>query len=105
AAVGGPSPAAWRIHDILYGWFWMRRHAAHWVAALDAAAVAAKAAGDARMRLYASHFRGIMHWAFGAYESALDAFRDVLDGAREHAMPDMTHRAYGNMAGILRERG
>ena len=83
AARHGPHPAAWRLADVLRGYFNLRSHAKDWFATAQAGLDAARVDGDRRAEAATEHNLGLAHSRLGSGEAAIAHFTHALALYRE----------------------
>jgi DNA-binding SARP family transcriptional activator len=91
--------------DSLNGYFWRRRYAALWTAAINACDRATRELGDESKLAWLANMQGIMHWAYGAYEPAERAFLEVAAWARRTGNRHGVSGSLGNLGTVAREAG
>ncbi|HEY0803556.1 MAG TPA: BTAD domain-containing putative transcriptional regulator [Pseudonocardiaceae bacterium] len=105
AADDGPHPVAWRLADLLRGYFWLRRCTAEWLSAAGDALRAAQADGDQMAQASAWMSSAMAHWTVSSLTKAVDHYQQALRLAGEIGWVEGQAGLLGNLAGVYLERG
>lgn len=101
----GQRRVAWRLADLLRGYFWLRRCTADWISAADDARRAAEAEGDRMAAASAWLSSGGAYWTISHLVVAIEHHHTALALAKEVGWVDGEAAALGNLASVYLESG
>ncbi|HEX9335605.1 MAG TPA: tetratricopeptide repeat protein, partial [Pseudonocardiaceae bacterium] len=104
-AGNGERRVAWRLADLLRGYFWLRRCTADWLSASDDARRAAELDGDRMAQVSAWLSSAGAHWTISHLSAAVDHYQHALALAGEVGWIESEAAALGNLASVYLERG
>jgi tetratricopeptide (TPR) repeat protein len=105
AAAAGPRPIAWQLADGLRGFFWLRRHAADWLAVAEAGLRAATDDGDHRGQAAAHLSLGQVKRWLARHTEAVAHYDRACALSRAAGWADGEAAALGSLANVYRDQG
>lgn len=96
AAGHGRPSAAWRLADILRGYFWLRGHIVDWMHTAEVAVAAAGVHDDLRGQAAAHVSLGFAHYSRGRCKQAVEHYQAALDLSRRSGWEAGQATALGN---------
>jgi tetratricopeptide (TPR) repeat protein/transcriptional regulator with XRE-family HTH domain len=100
AAEHGPGAVAWRLADVLRGFFWLRKHHADWRATVRQGLRAAQREGDDRAQAAMHTSLGTAHWGTAEYGQAVEHFNQALALCRRSRWQEGEGSALANLGGV-----
>lgn len=101
AAVSGPFDVAWRLADILRGYFYIRMHTPDWRIVAEAGLLAAQADQDKAGQAAAHSALATLHFAQGRHREAIEQYSAALALASEIGWAAGESAALGNLGNLL----
>lgn len=97
AAAHGKPSTAWRLADILRGYFWLRGHIADWMHTAEVGVTVAGIHNDLRGQAAAHVSLGFAHYSRGRCKQAIEHYEAALDCSRRAGWEAGQATALGNI--------
>ncbi|OJF10723.1 AfsR/SARP family transcriptional regulator [Couchioplanes caeruleus] len=105
AAAHGKPSTAWRLADVLRGYFWLKGHIVDWLHTAQAGVTAASAHDDLRGKAAAHVSLGFAHYSRGRCQQAIEHYRAALECSRRAGWEAGQATALGNIGLALTTAG
>jgi DNA-binding SARP family transcriptional activator/Tfp pilus assembly protein PilF len=101
----GPQQTAWRLADVLRGYFYLRMHTVDWLVVATAGLAAARADEEPAAQAAAHISLASLHWAQSRFTAAVEHYTEALGHAERAGWIEGQAAALGNLGAVYGNRG